>query len=140
MATNIRWYNRKLWVVILLIVFAPIGLLALWFGNAFGKKGKIIATIIVASLLIIGLQANREEQKYAKAHHEPFKTVSSSRPTPPKTAMAHHMAKPYKVFHEEDFSFPGRSCRSWRILAPTATTSEERAHTAIKAAMTFSAT
>ena len=42
--------------------------------------------------------------------------------------------RPYEVFQEEDFSFPGRTRYTWRITS-LASTFEERAHTAMKAAL-----
>lgn len=44
------------------------------------------------------------------------------------------LAKPYEVVSSNDFSFPGRKRVSRSIIAPSAKSYEERAHTAIKAA------
>lgn len=55
MTSQNSWYNRKFVVIILIIVFFPVGLYGLWKSSAFTKKGKSIWTIILATLLIMGI-------------------------------------------------------------------------------------
>jgi len=51
-ATPAKWYDRTWLVVVLCIVFFPVGLYALWKSNTIGKTGKLAGTAAVAALAI----------------------------------------------------------------------------------------
>ncbi|HBK70950.1 MAG TPA: hypothetical protein DDZ39_04710, partial [Flavobacteriaceae bacterium] len=48
-----KWYNNKLLSNLLLIVFFPVGIYAIWKSNAIAKWWKITATGIV--VLVVGI-------------------------------------------------------------------------------------
>ena len=47
-----RWYDKKWLVVLLLFVFFPVGLYALYKGDAFGTVGTVVVTILFLFVLI----------------------------------------------------------------------------------------
>jgi hypothetical protein len=60
-ATTQQWYD-KIWLVILLcILFFPVGIYALWKNKSISKGWKIIVSIIVISLIIISGFSESEE-------------------------------------------------------------------------------
>jgi hypothetical protein len=55
-----KWYDKKAAVIILLILFFPVGLYALWKGNSFGKNVKIVLTCVVGVLVLISIAGNSD--------------------------------------------------------------------------------
>lgn len=54
------WYDKK-WVIILaLLIFFPIGLIMMWRAPSFGKKTKVIVTVLFALIIIGGGNQNRD--------------------------------------------------------------------------------
>jgi len=58
-----KWYDKTAVVVVLMIVFFPVGLYALWKNSRYTMKTKGIVTGIVALLLIIGMGAQAAARK-----------------------------------------------------------------------------
>lgn len=50
-----KFYEQTWFIVLILIVFFPAGLVLVWTNKQWSQKGKIIATVIVAVLVILGL-------------------------------------------------------------------------------------
>ena len=50
-----KFYEQTWFIVLILIVFFPAGLVLVWTNKQWSQKGKIIATAIVAVLVILGL-------------------------------------------------------------------------------------
>ena len=57
-----KWYDKKALVIILLIIFFPVGLYALWKNNKFSMISKGIITAVIAILLIFGFMGEQEDQ------------------------------------------------------------------------------
>ena len=58
-----KWYDKKALVIILLVIFFPVGLYALWKSNRFSKMSKgIITAVVIAILLIFGFMDEQEEK------------------------------------------------------------------------------
>lgn len=79
--------------------------------NSESNKVKIWIFVIIALVIVVGLFA------------------------PEKKSIDLSKAKPYSIFHEGDFSFAGRKRMEWWVTSPEAKSFEERAQTAIKAAI-----
>lgn len=60
---KVLWYENKLIVLILLIVFFPIGLYALWKNDAIAKSIKIVVTVFFG-LLIIGFAGSDNKPSF----------------------------------------------------------------------------
>lgn len=58
-----KWYDNKLVVYLLLIIFFPVGLYALWKNNSFSKGVKIGLTTVVVFLVIIIGSSDKDKQK-----------------------------------------------------------------------------
>jgi hypothetical protein len=56
--TSNAWYEQIWLVVVLCIVFFPIGVYALWKNSSIGKVGKIGITIVIALFVVIGISGN----------------------------------------------------------------------------------
>lgn len=69
-----RWYDNKTVVLVLLVVFFPAGLYALWKNTGFSKRTKGIVTGVVA-VVFVAAAMNTDKQ-------------TSSRPSPPAKAPA----------------------------------------------------
>ena len=50
-----KFYEQTWFIVLILIIFFPAGLVLVWTNKQWSQKGKIIATVIVAVLVILGL-------------------------------------------------------------------------------------
>ena len=50
-----KFYEQTWFIVLILIIFFPAGLVLVWTNKQWSQKGKIIATAIVAVLVILGL-------------------------------------------------------------------------------------
>ena len=57
-----NWYDKKALVIILLVIFFPVGLYALWKSNRFSKMSKGIITAVIVILLIFGFMDEQEEK------------------------------------------------------------------------------
>lgn len=76
-----KWYYKKWFVVLTLIIFFPIGVFLLWKSKSFGKKSKIIITGIFFVIFFIGFISPDEETsttvtKSANSTTETVKTYS----------------------------------------------------------------
>lgn len=50
-----KFYEQTWFIVLILIIFFPVGLVLVWTNKQWSQKSKIIATVIVAVLVILGL-------------------------------------------------------------------------------------
>lgn len=50
---KVKWYLKKRFVFVMLILFPPLGLILLWLGAKFKKKTKIVLTVIFFGLFIV---------------------------------------------------------------------------------------
>ena len=55
-----KWYNKTWLVIMLCIVFFPVGLYAVWKNNQLGKGWKISITILMILLIIAGANSENE--------------------------------------------------------------------------------
>jgi hypothetical protein len=55
-----KWYDNKLVVTLLCIVFFPVGLYALWKSNTISKGWKVGVTIVIALFVVIGV-SNKDD-------------------------------------------------------------------------------
>lgn len=63
-----KWYD-KIWLVILLcIIFFPVGLFGLWKNSSLHKHFKIIVTAIIAIIFIVQLASNKSDEKTSKVN------------------------------------------------------------------------
>ncbi len=103
-----KWYDRKTVVVLLLILFFPVGLYALWKNTTFTTKTKWVLAGVVIVLVWFGW-LSEEPADLAQAHS-------------------------YKVIDAEDFSSAKRKRIRWHIVAPQARSIADRAATVVQAA------
>jgi len=54
-AMSFKWYDRRWIPVLLLILFFPVGILAVWANHRFSRWTKVILTALVPFLLVVGL-------------------------------------------------------------------------------------
>lgn len=59
-ATKQKWYEKTWLVILLLIVFFPVGLYALWKNTSISKPWKIIVTVFFAILVIYQIGRDKE--------------------------------------------------------------------------------
>ncbi|MDY6904108.1 MAG: zinc ribbon domain-containing protein [Thermodesulfobacteriota bacterium] len=50
-----KWYDSQIYVIVLLFLFFPVGLYGLWQSEKFSHRSKIIWSVALAVLLVIGL-------------------------------------------------------------------------------------
>ena len=60
---KVKWYFKKRFVFIMLLLFAPLGLVFLWVGSRFKKITKIIYTIVFISFFIFNTVSNERRYK-----------------------------------------------------------------------------
>lgn len=58
---NDNWYEKTWLVIVLCIVFFPLGLYALWKNSSIGKTWKIVITVLIAIVVISKLSADEKE-------------------------------------------------------------------------------
>jgi hypothetical protein len=105
-----KLFDNKLVVVLLLLVFFPVGLFALWKGNQFRPLTKKIITALCFIPVILAL-------------------------IPENNTPATDQAKPYTIIDRADAGFVGRDRYFIHITSTEATNRDQFAHTAIKAAI-----
>lgn len=80
--TKNNWYDKKTVVFILIVLFFPVGLYALWKSSTFSKKAKGIITGVVAVLLLtIGAQQDRENKQPLTNKTGPSRDVAAAEKT-----------------------------------------------------------
>jgi hypothetical protein len=84
---NSPWYEKTWLVVILCIIFFPVGLYALWRNSTIGKVWKVVVTIIIAIIFISNLSPNKSENELAGSI---YKTTESK----PETLLRTETATP----------------------------------------------
>lgn len=95
--SDLKWYDRKAIVIVLLIVFFPVGLFALWKGNCFGKLGKSVLTALLALLLIISFMGKEPSQSASTVSEQKVATTVSDETHPIKGEETAQSATHYKV-------------------------------------------
>lgn len=76
-----KWYDNKVLTNILLIVFFPVGLYALWKSNTIAKWWKITATVIIALIVIANIGAddkNSSSNDNVATNKEPEKELTQA--------------------------------------------------------------
>ena len=72
-----KWYDNTLVVVILCIIFFPVGLYALWKNNNFQKNTKIIWTVVIGIIVVIANMQNPKKDTTASAD-KPLTTADTT--------------------------------------------------------------
>jgi cell division protein FtsW (lipid II flippase) len=134
-----EWYESRKAVYFMLVLFFPMGLYGLWKNESFGRPAKILATSIIGAI-VIGYTfieplppETRTNPQAAGPSEQGRVLIDLAGNNPPMATQT--AAKPYRVFHRSDFSFPGRTRVEWWIMSPEAKTFEERGRTAMQAAI-----
>ena len=89
-----KWYDNKLVVYLLLVIFFPIGLYGLWKSNSFSKGLKLVLTVIVAFLVIL-IGSNKKDKQIKKT---PPTTVHKTEENSSKTVV-----EPKEITFQEYF-------------------------------------
>lgn len=137
MTTKRHWYDRKITVIVLAVVFFPVGLYGLWKGNTFSQKWKIGLTI---SVLILALSTNFNQQPSSTPVTQKKQThIQSQRQPQPQTNIIDTQritlqSKPYKVLGYDDTSIAARKRGQAWIYSEKAISPEERYATVVQAA------
>lgn len=71
---KIKWYFRKRFVFLMLIIFYPFGLILLWVGSQFKRITKIIFTVIFTSIFLFS-NFYQEKRHYIVLNMSPFDNV-----------------------------------------------------------------
>lgn len=72
---KIKWYFKKSFVFIMLVLLTPIGLILLWTGSRFKRITKIIFTIIFVFYFIVGsVYQEKKQQKFLNM--SPFERIT----------------------------------------------------------------
>ncbi len=58
---SVKWYLRKRFVMLMLFLFSPFGIILLWSGSNFKRASKIILTIIFAAVFVFSKVYYREQ-------------------------------------------------------------------------------
>jgi len=100
-----EWYQKNWLVHILLILFFPVGLYALWKNTKLPKWWKITATVIVA-IIFINVAANKEKNNSsADNYRQTEKSSSIEESTPVKEEKPKEPEKPKIVLPQSQLSF-----------------------------------
>lgn len=76
-----KFYEQTWFIVLILIVFFPAGLVLVWTNKQWSQKGKIIATVIVAVLVILGLGGRSRSLKGTQPENVTNVTEATSETT-----------------------------------------------------------
>lgn len=74
-----KWYYQKWFVVMMLFVFAPIGITLLWAGSRFRRPMKIGLTLAFGLWFVVGVLTRTPERFYYSPKDEIAKLISSHR-------------------------------------------------------------
>jgi hypothetical protein len=58
---SVRWYHRRWFVLIMLLILAPLGISLLWSGSKFRKGFRIALTVIASLWFLFGILAGRTD-------------------------------------------------------------------------------
>jgi hypothetical protein len=73
---KVRWYLKKRFVMLMLVLITPLGLILLWTGSKFKRGTKIIFTVIFIAFFIIGnIYQEKRYESFEKM--SPFERVAS---------------------------------------------------------------
>lgn len=82
--SKLKWYDNKTTVIVLLFLFFPVGLFALWKSGSFSKVAKWGLTALFAFLVILGAITEEPESTATK---------STSKPQTPEQLIEHAVIK-----------------------------------------------
>lgn len=71
---GLKWYQKQTGIIILLIIFFPIGLYQMWKNNLWSKKTRWIVTI--ALIVLIGLGQNGKKTTYSSSDSSSSNEIS----------------------------------------------------------------
>lgn len=78
-ATTEKWYDKTWLVILLCVIFFPVGLYALWKSNRISKGWKIGGTVIIGLLVVAAL--NDKDNSPAKATNSSVNEEKTNAPT-----------------------------------------------------------
>lgn len=85
LSENEKWFNKKWLVYLLLIIFPPVGLFALWKSENIKKTGKIVWGIVSFFLLFMYISVQMDNRPvtvtYSKAEENPSHKDEETGPT-----------------------------------------------------------
>lgn len=83
--TSNAWYEKTWVVVVLCIVFFPVGLYALWKNSSIGKGWKIGVTVIIALIVLANIgNKNKDSKTSSSSTSTTTQSTSASEPTQEK--------------------------------------------------------
>ena len=62
-----KWYSKKWLVILLCVLFFPVGLFGLWKSDSFSKAIKIIITIVIGMAIIVQISNNLDTANQSTA-------------------------------------------------------------------------
>jgi V8-like Glu-specific endopeptidase len=63
---NVKWYLKKRFIMFMLFIFSPFGIILLWSGSKFRKSSKIVLTIIFVTLFLFSRVYYKERYDHLK--------------------------------------------------------------------------
>ena len=72
-----KWYYKKWWVVLMLFLFAPVGITLLWAGSKFRKHTRIGLTIAFGLWFVVGILTRTPNKFYYSPKYELTRLISS---------------------------------------------------------------
>jgi len=80
-----KWYQKTQWIIVLLILFFPLGLLLMWTSAKWNKGVKWVITGLFALFFVMGAisnNSNKSASQTAVAHTSPVSPTNTSIPSP----------------------------------------------------------
>ena len=78
-----RWSKRPGWIIALIVIFFPVGLMLMWLHSPWRKRTKWIVTGVVAALFLLSRVPTRGPSKPLEASTAPTQaTAASTEPSP----------------------------------------------------------
>lgn len=82
---NAKWYQQSLWIIVLLILFFPIGLFIMWRYAKWGNKVKLTITCFFVFLVLRGVINDSLGKKTASPNTSKVQTVGVDNTSPKPT-------------------------------------------------------
>lgn len=95
-----KFYEQTWFIVLILILFFPIGLVLVWTNKHWTQKGKIIATVIVAVFLVLGTAGKNSSN--SSTDKEETETDVISETTIQEEAVEEPQLIDYKLVEQKD--------------------------------------
>lgn len=102
-----KWYQKSIWVIILLILFFPVGLFLMWKYTNWNKKAKIVITGIFA-LIVIGSSSSSNTKKENTQQEQPLPTAQEVKSAPLPTKESKPLSITDKLWIALDNSMKSR--------------------------------